>query len=244
MKMSLFTQLRAKYETRLWLKNPELGLFDTILEAHPELLNHVKADIMKGHKASQFGRGDMLSVEQILRAALYKEIKGLDYRGLEDAQEDSRSCAAFIKLDPARFYSFQMYQSYISKISEESLSKLMVAMNKVAIEEGLESVEQFRQDSFVVESNIHYPTNNSLVWDCIKESHRLLEHLAQEVSGLRYQDYMKGAKKTYFKINNTRSGDKRADLFNKQLILFTKTINSVSNAVKKKLKSVPQALPS
>jgi IS5 family transposase len=111
----------------------------------------------------------------------------------------------------------------------------MMAINKLAIEEGLESVEQFRQDSFVVESNIHYPTNNSLVWDCIKESHRLLEHLAQEVSELKYQDYKKGAKKTYFKINNTKSQNKRVILFNKQLILFVKTINNVSNAVKKNL---------
>lgn len=233
--MPLFTRLQTKYESMVWAKNPELGLLDTLLEAHPELLDYVKDDIMRGQKSSNFGRGDMPSVEQIFRAAFYKEFKGLDYRELEWAQIDSRSCAAFIKLDPSRLYSFQMYQSYISKISKESLDKLMMAINKLAIEEGLESVEQFRQDSFVVESNIHYPTNNSLVWDCIKESHRLLEHLAQEVSELKYQDYKKGAKKTYFKINNTKSENKRGSLFNKQLILFVKTINNVSNAVKKNL---------
>ena len=113
----------------------------------------------------------------------------------------------------------------------------MIGINKIAIEEGLESVEQFRQDSFVVKTDIHYPTNNSLVWDCIKESHRLLSHLSAEVSTLDYQDYLKGGKKTCFKINNTKSGDKRIDLFKKQLILFTKTINNISNAIKKKLKS-------
>ena len=233
--MPLFRELSTKYETRIWLNNPELGLIDTLLDAHPELLEYVREDITRGQKSSNFGRGDMPSVEQIFRAAIYKEIKQLDYRGLEEAQDDSRSCAAFIRLDPNRYYSFQMYQSYISKISEESLGKVMVLLNKIAIDEGLESVEQFRQDSFVVESDIHYPTNNSLVWDCIKESHRLLVQLSKEVSELKYQNYLKGAKKTYFKINNTKSGDKRVNLFIKQLILFTKTINNVSNAVKKKL---------
>lgn len=236
--MSLFTRLETKYEAMIWLKNPELGLFDTLLEEHPELLDHIKEDVMRGQKSSNFGRGDMPSVEQILRAAFYKEFKGLDYRDLEWAQIDSRSCAAFIKLEPNRKYSFQMYQSYISRISKESLDRLMMAINKLAIDSGLESVEQFRQDSFVVESNIHYPTNNALVWDCIKESHRLLGHLAEEVTELKYQDYLKGAKKTYFKINNTKSGDKRVDLFCKQLILFTKVINNVSNAIKKNLKQV------
>ena len=231
--MSLFNKITPKLSQADWSKNPELGLMDTILEERPDLLDFVKDDIMSGLKSSNFGRGDMPSVEQILRAALFKEIRGLDYRELEYAQGDSRICGRFIKLDANRPYSFQMYQSYISRISAENLNKLMIAINKIAIEEGLESIQQFRQDSFVVESNIHYPTNNSLVWDCIKESHRLLAQLSKEVSTLQYQDYMKGAKKTYFKINNTKSGDKRVDLFSKQLILFTKVINNVSNAIKK-----------
>jgi transposase, IS5 family len=235
MKMSLFAKITPKLAEADWSKNPELGLLDTLLEEHPMLLDLVKEDIMSGQKASNFGRGDMPSVEQILRAALYKEIKGLDYRELEYAQGDSRICGRFIKLDINRPYSFQMYQTYISRIKEESLNNLMVAINKIAIEEGLESVEQFRQDSFVVETNIHHPTNNSLVWDCIKESHRLMEQLCKEVQGLEYRDYLKGAKKTHFKINNTKSGDKRVELFKKQLILFTKTINTVSNIIKKKL---------
>ena len=234
MKIPLFHEFSQKLEQADWSKNPELGLLDTILENHPELLDLLKADLTKGLKESNFGRKDMPSIEQIVRAALYKEIKGMDYRELEYAQSDSRICGRFIKLNPLRHYSFQMYQTYISKIKEESLQILMVAINKIAIEEGLESIEQFRQDSFVVETNIHYPTNNSLVWDCIKESHRLLEQLSKEVSDFNYRDYMKGAKKTYFKINNTKSGDKRVDLFNKQLILFTKVINNISNAIKKK----------
>lgn len=40
-----------------------------------------------------------------------------------------------------------------------------------------------------VESNIHYPTNNSLLWNCIKEAYRLMRHLKEEVDGLNYLDY-------------------------------------------------------
>ena len=231
--MVLFEKFKKQTAQVDWSKNLELGLLDCLLDTHPELLEYVRADITSGLKESNFGRKDTPSVEQILRAALFKEIRGLDYRGLEYAQSDSRICGRFIKLDPNRPYSFQMYQSYISKIQATSLTGLMVSLNKIAIREGLESVSQFRQDSFVVKSNIHYPTNNSLVWDCIKESHRLLSALDAEI-GIDYLDYMKGAKKTYFKINNTKSRDKRVDLFKKQLILFTKTINTLTNIVKKK----------
>lgn len=234
MKMKLLADFNGKKSQAGWDKNLELALLDTILEAHSGLFDLLRADIVSGRKESNFGRKDMPSIEQIVRAALFKEVRGLDYRQLEYEQADSRICGRFIKLDPARHYSFQMYQSYISKISEENLQKFMLAINKIAIEEGLENVEQVRQDSFVVETNIHYPTNNSLLWDCIKESHRLLSQLSDELPEFYYQDYMKGAKKTYFKINNTKSGDARVDLFVKQLTTLTKVINNISNAIKKK----------
>ncbi len=133
-----------------------------------------------------------------------------------------------------RPYSFQLYQKYISRIKAESLERLLVALNKIAITEGLEDLTSMRQDSTVVETNIHYPTNNALIWDSIKESQRLLAGLQEHIEGLQVRDYMKGAKRTYFKINVTKSGDKRVDLFHKQLITFTKAINQVTNAVKKK----------
>ncbi len=234
MKMNLFEPLRLKFEKPDWARNPEFGLLDTVLDQHPELITVAKEDVLRGCLQSEFGRQDMPSVEQIVRAAIYKEMKGLDYRELEYAQSDSRICEQFVKLDTRHPFSFQVFQKYISKISEDSLQQVLVALNKIAIDEGLEDIKQLRQDSTVVETNIHYPTNNSLVWDCIKDIHRLLSQLAEEVKDLDWRDYSKDAKRTFFKINNTKSGDKRIDLFNKQLITFTKCINQVANVVKKK----------
>ena len=249
MRMKLFESFRLKFEQADWSKNLELGLLDTILELHPELIKIFAADIVKGSKQSVFGRKDMPSVEQIVRAALYKEIKGLDYRELEYHQSDSRICEQFIKLDLSLPYSFQMYQKYISRISRDSLNKFKTELNKIAIKEGLEDITKLRQDSTVIETNIHYPTNNSLVWDCIRESHRLLAQLQKEIGKVIFRNYTKNAKKLYFLINNTKtrksknqkgnaekSGDldKRAKLFRNQLITLTKSINQVFNVIEKK----------
>lgn len=233
--MKLYNDLKLKFENADWSKNPQFGLMDTLLELHPELYDILVDDITSGRKENGFGRGDKPTVEQITRAAIYKEINGLDYRELEYAQNDSRICATFIKLDERKPFSFSMFQQYISKIKPESLDKFLVAMNTIAISEGLEDVKRIRMDSTVVESNIKYPTNNSLVWDCIHESHLLLDHLAEECKKLDWRDYRKSAKKTYFKINNTKCSDARAELFRKQLITFTKCINQVSNIIKKKV---------
>jgi IS5 family transposase len=236
MKMKIFEAFRIKFDHADWSHNPELGLLDTILEIHPELLKIVEADIRKGEKQSVYGRQDMPSVEQIVRAAIYKELKGLDYRELEYHQTDSRICEQFVRIDPLRPFSFQVYQKYISKISAENLDELLVSLNRIAVSEGLEDLQRLRQDSTVVETNIHYPTNNALVWDCIKESHRLLSHLQEEIEGFTFRDYTKSGKRTCYRINNTKLGDKRVDLFKKQLITFTRSINQVSNAIKKKQK--------
>lgn len=236
--MKIFNALTLKFEQPNWASNPEFALFDIVLEQRPELLKILSEDIIKGSKSSQFGRGDTPTVEQIVRAAIYKELRKIDYRELAFHQEDSRICELFLKLEGREPFSFQTLQQYISKITAESLKKFMVTLNKIAIGEGLEDIEKLRQDTTVVKSNIHYPTNNALVWDCIKESHRLFCHLAEEVNNLDYIDYTKSAKKTYFKINNTKSSDKRAELFHKQLITFTKSINQVANTVKKNFNSM------
>ncbi len=242
--MKLFSDLTLKFEQANWVKNPEFGLMDTILEQRADLLDIIKYDVIGDNKNSGFGRGDVPSVEQIMRAAIYKELKNLDYRELEYHQEDSRICSVFLKIDELRPYSFQMYQKYISRITEKSLQKLLVEINKIAINSGIEDLKKIRQDSTVVKSNIHHPTNNSLVWDCIKTSDNLLKKLSAELQENNYRSYIKSAKRTYFKINNTKGTNKKdkiKQLFHNQLITFTKTINNLSNAVKKKLNCSPKA---
>ncbi len=230
--MKIFNELCLKFERADWSRNPEFGLIDTLLEEHPELYDIVKADILLNTTQSIFGRKDNPSIEQIVRAAIYKELKGLEYRELEYSQSDSRICATFIKLDGRKPFSFQMFQKYISKINEKTLNKLLIAINKIAISEGLEDLKSLRMDSTVVKSNIHYPSNNSLVWDCIKESHRLLSHLSKETEGLQIRDYRKSAKVNYYKINVIKSKDKRILIFQKQLVTFTKCINQVDQVIR------------
>jgi IS5 family transposase len=106
-----------KFEQPNWARSPELGVLDTILEAHQELYKIVEADVRGQEKNANLGRADSPTVEQIVRAALYKELKGIDYRELEFTQIDSRICEQFVKIDPYMPYSFQVLQKYISRIT-------------------------------------------------------------------------------------------------------------------------------
>ena len=236
--MKYFNDLLLKFEKPDWSANPEFCVIDTILESRPDLILMFSSDIIGNEVASTFGRQDTPSVEQIVRAAIFKEMRGMDYRALEYAQLDSRICETFIKLEGRDPFSFQLFQKYISRIKQESLHRVLVEINKIAISEGLEDVQRVSQDSTVVKTNIHYPTNNSLVWDCIHKSHCLMSHLQEELPDQSFIDYTVGAKKTYFKLNNIKKEEIRYDLFCNQLILFNKVTNQIEKAIEKKSTSV------
>lgn len=228
--MKLLNDLKLQFEKELWALSPELAVMDTILNQHPEICEMVKNDITMGQESSSFGRQDMPTIEQIVRAAIYKEMKNLTYRELEYAQHDSRMCSTFIKLDDRKPISFEAYQKYISRISGESLNNVMIAINKIAIGEGLEDGKSIRTDGTVVETNIHYPTNNSLIWDCIKTIDRLLKKLKDSGVEIKPRSYKKQAKKTHYKINNTKKKEEREEEFKKQMKLLRSSINQAERA--------------
>ncbi len=230
--MKILNDLRLKLEKPNWALDPELALIDAILNEHPGLYEIVAADIMDLNKHSEKGRQDSPTVEQVVRSAIYKELKKLDYRELEYAQEDSRICGLFIKLEERSPFSFEVFHKYISRIRGESLQRLMVEINRIMMqEEGIEDGKSLRTDSTVVETDIHYPTNNSLIWDCMKTAHRLLKKLEETGKIKKVRNYQKQGKKNEFKINNTKKKEKRAELFKKQLKLFRCSINQVSKVV-------------
>lgn len=223
--MKLLKELELEFESPLWNLNPELAVVDTILENYPVIYEIVSNEIRGAEKANKVGRQDRPAVEQIVRAAIYKELKGLSYRELEYAQHDSRICSIFIKLGHRTPFSFEVFQKYISRISGESLQKVLVEINRIAMEEGLEDGKKIRTDSTIVETNIHYPTNNALIWDSVKEINRIFKNLEKIGSSLKARSYKKQVKKNYYKINNTKSKEKRKEIFKSQLKLFKSSIN-------------------
>jgi IS5 family transposase len=230
--MKILNNLRLKLEKPNWALDPELALIDTILEENPRLYEIIAPEIMDLNKNCEKGRQDSPTVEQVARASVYKELKNLDYRELEYAQEDSRICGVFIKLGGRPPFSFEVFHKYISRIRGESLRALMVEINRIMMEqEGIEDGRSLRTDSTVVETDIHYPTNNSLIWDCIKTSHWLLKKLEETGKIRKVRNYQKQGKKNEFKINNTKKKEKRAELFEKQLKLFRCSMNQVKRVV-------------
>jgi IS5 family transposase len=228
--MRVLSDLQLKFTQPQWHLDPELAIFDTVLHLHPELLDLVKDEVLAVGKQNGLGRQDSPSVEQVVRAAIYKEIKGLSYAELEYHQYDSKICEVFLQLK--KYFSDSVWQKYISVIGAESLEKLLKALNRLAIDMGLENLQKLRMDTTVVETDIHYPTNNALMWDCIRSSTRILQQFTDNcVAGL-VRDYTGKAKTYYFQINVTKDKAKRRELFERQLRLFDRSLRQTKRVLK------------
>ena len=204
--MRLYNELTLRFDTPIWGLHPELALFDVLLEKKPDFVKIVSKEVLSGLKESPFGRKDSPTVEQILRAAIYKEIKGLTYRELQIDMYDSRICSIFLRLEDNQGFSYSVMQKYISKITEESIKYITLSINNIVIEEGVETIDKISTDCTNIETNVHYPTNNSLVFDCIETATRLLKRIKKNKKddNDRLDEQRKAAKKLNYEINNTK----------------------------------------
>lgn len=229
--MKLHNDLKIRFEQPLWALNPELALFDTILEKNPEIIRIVEKDVLKGLKSNNLGRKDTPTIEQVLRAGIFKEVKQLDYRELELAMYENLTFKLFMKLDGRLPFSYTTLQKYISKIKEESIREIFKFVNTQAISENIETLDTVSPDTTVVETNVHYPTNNSLVWDCIKTAKRLLDEYRKNKKDddkNQRDQKVETAKKINYNINNERNKDKQKTLFDTYLQIFSEIITEVT----------------
>jgi IS5 family transposase len=204
--MRLHNELKLRFDTPIWCLYPELALFDVLLDKNPHFVKLASKDVLFELKDSSLGRKDSPTVEQVLRAAIYKEIKQLTYRELQADMLDSKICNVFLKLEENQGYSYSVMQKYISKIKEESIRSIIIEINNIAISEGIEQVDKISTDTTNIETNVHYPTNNSLVLDCIETATRLLKRIKKDKKddNDRLDKQRKEAKKLNYDINNTK----------------------------------------
>lgn len=231
--MELYNDLKFRFTQANWAIHPELALFDVCLSRHPELVKFVENDVLAGIEDSVFGRKDSPTVEQVLRGAIYKEIKQLTYRDLEDDMLDSRICNAFMLLEENQCFSYSVMQKYISKIKEENIKKIIRTVNQLAINEGIEDLECVGSDTTNIETNIHKPTNNSLVFDCIKTATRLLMLIKKKNKDDedRLEKQRQDAKKRNYEISNSKKEDMKG-LFDPYLEILKLLISESWQAIR------------
>jgi transposase, IS5 family len=231
--MELYNELKLRFDDPIWAYSAELALFDIFIEKHPEIVTEVGKDVLKLVKNNGKGRQDSPSVETVLRAAIYLTIEKLTYRDLEKHMCDSKVCFHFLRLEEGHYYSFSVMQKFISAIKEETILHIIKSVNKLAMSEGVEDGKTLSSDTTNIQTDVHYPTNNALIYDCIKTAQRLLKKIKKDKSDQDRLDKMqKKAKELNYKINNTKKDDQQ-QLFFDYMTILSMLITESKEAVKR-----------
>ena len=192
-------------------KGKKYEKIDEILDKNPEIYTLVLNDLSSILKNPNTGSEGM-SVEQVIRFLLVKQIEGYSYRQLVDEVADSTSLKIFCRIGiRKKIPTFNAVQQNIKKLTPETLKKINDIIVLFAKEIGFEKGRKIRIDSTAVETNIHYPTDNSLIWDCVRVATRLAEYARSELLGEDYYfpNRTRVVKKRHFQIVNTKG--KNAD---------------------------------
>lgn len=150
----------------------ELEAISKIIDENPEILEQVQCDLI-GMKNAETGRTGM-TAEQVFRCAILKQYRNLTYEELAFHLEDSLSFRAFARLRMGHKPSSSTLQENIKALSETAWEAANRAVLEYARREGVEKGRTVRLDSTAVESDIHYPTDSSLLVDGVRVITRLL----------------------------------------------------------------------
>jgi len=166
-----------------WLDSPharELEVISTLLDEHPDLSEMVARDVGSGKSQRVVTQG--MTGEQVLRALIIKQMNEFSYEDLAFHIADSSTYRTFCGIGltdqpPSRSALAQN----IKRIKPDTLEKVNRRLLSIAKERGVENGGKVRVDCTTVETNIHEPSDSSLLWDCVRVLTRLMQHAKEEV---------------------------------------------------------------
>ena len=165
-----------------------------------------------------------LSGDQVLRLVILKQMNGYSYEELAFHLADSRCFRAFCgfgidEKSPRK----SALQENIKRIEPETLELINRLILATAFEMKVEKGRTVRVDCTVVESNIHHPTDSSLLYDCVRVLARLMERGQGQVDSV-FTNHTRRAKKRFLSILNAKSKKQRKPLYRDLLKVTRKTV--------------------
>ncbi len=191
----------------------ELKAMSGFLDRHVEILDWVSVDLqVKGYH----GRGRAgLPAESVLRCALLKQLRQLSYKELSFHLCDSASFQAFARLPMGWYPQKSVLQDTISKITPATWERINRCLLDEAQTSKIEKARTIRIDSTVTESDIHEPTDSSLLEDSVRVMIRLLK-AARKLPGnptIDFVNHNRRAKRRAHEIFNTKGIEDKEPLY-------------------------------
>ena len=159
-----------------------------------EILQLVAKDV-NGESSADHGRKGMTYWQILVLTAARQELN-LDYDGLQDLAENHRNLRHMMELgdwegdDEQPDFNWERIRDNVCLVRPETLERI----NQLIVGEGHrlvpEAAKVVRGDTFVVETNIHYPTESSLIRDGLRKIIEIAVLLAAMVGARGWRQHL------------------------------------------------------
>lgn len=186
-----------------------------ILDGHPEILHLAHKDLATLSQESQQGRSGDFTSETLLRALVVHAHEGLSLRETVIRIADSDFLQDFIRTHKKAVMDFTFLDRCLKALQPSTLKKINDLLAQSAAAQGLVDTTVVRADTTAVETNIHWPTDASLLWDTYRVATRLLRQGRQILpNSCPHRFHDKKIKKLYlfitrFSASNSKSRQRK-----------------------------------
>lgn len=224
--------MREKRQKQLPLMPPiidhpqaeELDRISQILDQNNTICELAMQDLNPQNNKSQTGANGM-SADQAIRAAIIKQMFGFSYEDLAFHIIDSRSIKHFCRIGFAeKGFGKSALNNNIKALSPDTWEAINTQLVDWAKYNRIEKGRQVRIDCTVVESNIHEPSDSSLLYDAVRVLTRLLKTVEQGTGRRFYKhDHTRRAKRRMLGIQYAKNKKDRTGKY-KDLLKVTQHV--------------------
>ena len=219
------------------ISDPVLDAVDRLLEDLALLSLSTQALAGRSPGSNQVGR-EGIAPDRLLRCVVLKHIKGWSYRELHRELRASLLYRRFTRFyeDPIPDYSnlCRAFALFGKEGTEQIHRRIVQQAKETAIIAG----KKLRIDTSAVETNIHHPTDSSLLADSLRVMSRSLQRIAQgcQSSELCIVNHARAAKHRVLEIGRaartfTQAGQEQLKQSYKKLIGLTQGVRTQAGAV-------------
>lgn len=228
----------------LW--EPWMRLVDELLEDE-QLVDTVYEAQGERHPQSR-RRGRMQTpAEVLLRLLLLKHIRNWSYDVLEREVRANLVYRAFTRIGDEKVPDAKTLARLGQLIGPKVIEQLHQRVVELAQERGVTRGRKLRVDTTVVETNIHYPTDSSLLGDGTRVLTRTMKKIESKSGGLKskVRDRMRSIRKRVLAIAlSTRllgpAGEERRKRQYRELLSLTRKVMNQAQRVLAEVKQAPR----
>jgi transposase, IS5 family len=167
---------------------PVLQAVSNFLDDQHLMIERVRRDLVRGLKKPGSGRGG-LTPHQVLRSLVLMRVKNWDYRELRERIADGLTLRQFADFHCRPVPKHDAFQRGFTRLTTETLRAVNDLVVQAAVGLGLEDGTKLRVDTTVVETDIHHPTDNTLLWDVVRLVTRWVGRLAKALECPRIKGF-------------------------------------------------------